>query len=574
MREEKRSWSNEYFLSLWQDHISEGVLIVEKRTEKILFVNHQTRKLIRGKDFDLLENLGDIFNEKDICTLKNENSLVLELGKNVLKITAEDNEELMVILVQDFSENKALQKKNEDLNRINQELMNIYEEYAEDTIGIIDADGTIQVTGDTFATYCGVSLSHLIGKNVLDLERDKVFYPSVWARVMESKHMEVVLQNSKTGNQRICFGYPVRDEEGNIKNVISITKGFQRQVKLGEMLSTVTRSSEDFLQERLKEYEGQFSTCNVKMIQIIGLAKTVAETDATVLISGETGVGKQVLANYIQNHSIRKGKPYIKVNCGAIAPSLVESELFGYVSGSFTGANKEGKQGLLEAANNGTLLLDDVSELPLEQQVKLLHVIQEKSMTRVGGTENIPLDIRIIATSNKNLNVQVERGEFREDLFYRLSVIPFEIPPLRERREDITLLIRYFLRKYNEKYNKEVELFEEVFCILKEYNWPGNVRELENTIERIVVTAGGTFVDESNLPPYIKSRGEHAKDVVAVESIMPLNKACEELERKLIRMALDEKGTEKDAAELLEISPSTISRKIIALGIRKNHEKS
>ena len=308
-------------------------------------------------------------------------------------------------------------------------------------------------------------------------------------------------------------------------------------------------------------------TCNGKMLNILALAKLVAMVNSTVLINGETGTGKEVIARYIYSSGPRAAKPFIKVNCGAISPNLVESELFGYEPGSFTGAKREGKIGLVEAANGGTLFLDEISELPLNQQVKLLQVLQERSMTRVGGTKDIKLDIRIIAATNKDLEEQVKKGEFREDLYYRLNVVPIKIPPLRERAEDIPLLIKHFLNMYNSENDRDKEFTKEAFSLMCRYSWPGNVRELVNTVERLTITTQDTLIDVEDLPDKIKGNDDDASGMIQITKIVKLNEAVEDIERKLIKMAVEKYGSGKKAAELLGVNQSTISRKMSQYGI-------
>ena len=225
------------------------------------------------------------------------------------------------------------------------------------------------------------------------------------------------------------------------------------------------------------------------MEDTIKLSLRIAAVNTTVLILGESGVGKGLIARFIHENSLRNKGPFIKINCGSIPESLLESELFGYETGAFTGAKREGKPGLVELAHKGTLLLDEIADLPLNLQVKLLQVIQERELTRIGGTKPIRIDIRIIASTNKDIRKMVKQGEFREDLYYRLNVIPITIPPLRERKEDIELLIDFFISHYNKKHNKSISLQEDVIEALLQYCWPGNVRELENLMERLVVTS-------------------------------------------------------------------------------------
>lgn len=257
------------------------------------------------------------------------------------------------------------------------------------------------------------------------------------------------------------------------------------------------------------------------------------------------------------------------MNCGAISHTLIESELFGYEKGAFTGAKEGGKIGLIEAANTGTLFLDEIGELPLDQQVKLLHVIQNKVLTRVGGTQVIPLDIRVIAATNRDLEEEVRLGNFREDLFYRLNVVPITLPPLRSRRQDIVLLSKLFLERTNKSYMKNKRISSDVFEKMQNYNWPGNIRELENMIERLVVTTESDLITIDVLPNDFFKDNNSGCDLKDSDDIIPLNDVIKTTEKKVIKKALDRNKTITEAARELGINQSTLSRKIVALGLKE-----
>ena len=307
-----------------------------------------------------------------------------------------------------------------------------------------------------------------------------------------------------------------------------------------------------------------FITCNERFFTVIELIKLVAAVNSTVLIYGETGTGKSLAAHQIHLLSNRSEKPFVKINCGAIAYNLIESELFGYEPGTFTGARKEGKRGLIESANEGTFFLDEISELPLDQQVKLLQVLQDKKITRVGGTKPIELDVRFIAATNKDLEKMVIDKQFREDLFYRLNVVPIKIPPLRDRSEDIPLLIKHFLKKYPSK-----NFTSNALQCLCDYEWPGNVRELEYIVERLVVTTKKPLIGINDLPEKIvQFKTQHKIGTsITIQEILPLQAAIEETEKKLIEMALEKYKTASKVAEILKVNQSTISRKMQTYGL-------
>ena len=302
-------------------------------------------------------------------------------------------------------------------------------------------------------------------------------------------------------------------------------------------------------------------TKNDKMLQIFETIHKISDYDTSVLILGESGTGKELVAKAIHYNSKRSGKPFVAINCGAIPENLLESELFGYVKGAFTDANQN-KKGLFEEANGGTLLLDEIGELPSNLQVKLLRTLQEGEVRKVGDTKQIKLDVRIIAATSKNLGQEVRNNSFREDLFYRLNVIQIDLPPLRERREDIPLLINHFLSRYNEKHHlKAKNISSAALNILVEHDWQGNIRELENAIERAVILSEGSRIEVLALPPDIrKLKAPREKEMVNDEySIKRIHLIMEE---QLIKKALDKtQGNRTRAARLLEIShPSLLSK--------------
>lgn len=292
------------------------------------------------------------------------------------------------------------------------------------------------------------------------------------------------------------------------------------------------------------------------ILQAIHLAKIYSKSDQTVLIQGETGTGKELFAHSIHNHSNRHDKPFVALNCATLPANLLESELFGYVGGAFTGAKKEGKQGLFELAHSGSILLDEISEMPLLLQTRLLRVLQEKEILRVGGENIIPVDVRIIATSNENLLKKVKNKEFREDLYYRLNILNLAIPPLRERMEDIAILVKNIIYKAsNELYNDHRSTWNNMINILSKYNWPGNIRQLENVIRRLCV------IIEANDDKVIPT--EFLEKAIGLDHLFPLNATVKSNERiKLLNIMESTNWNRKKAAEILGISRTTLWRKI------------
>ena len=292
------------------------------------------------------------------------------------------------------------------------------------------------------------------------------------------------------------------------------------------------------------------------MQKVFALIRQVADTKSTVLISGESGTGKELVARAVHFSSARKDKPFVTVNCGALPETLLESELFGYMKGSFTGATSN-KQGLFEAANGGTIFLDEISATTLNLQIKLLRVIQERTFMRVGGTTDIKVDVRVIAASNKDLQSEVAKGSFREDLYYRLNVIPIHLPPLRERKDDIAVLAEHFLHRFTPPGNDPKKITNDALNFFTNYRWPGNVRELENTIERLVILASGDTISIEHVPDSLKTFIPCPELIPSEipETGLNMEELLENAERTLLRKALEKSGGVKtEAARLLGLS--------------------
>lgn len=296
--------------------------------------------------------------------------------------------------------------------------------------------------------------------------------------------------------------------------------------------------------------------------KVIEKAKQIAPTDITVLIEGESGTGKEILADFIQNNSLRKDKPYLKINCGAFVKSLLESELFGVVKGAYTGADKD-RPGIFEVSNHGTIFLDEIGELDLESQVRLLRVIEEKIVMRVGSTKPIQVDVRIISATNKNLLEEVEKGNFREDLYYRLAVAKLNLPPLRERKEDIPFLFNHFVVEFNEKYGKSItKMSPEVLKVLQNYDWPGNIRQFKNVLESMIILAKDDILTIEDVPEEIRKGGSPTIKKRLTDTIIP-GITIEEYEKAIIEKNLEfTNGNREKTAELLGISARTLYRKL------------
>jgi two-component system response regulator PilR (NtrC family) len=320
---------------------------------------------------------------------------------------------------------------------------------------------------------------------------------------------------------------------------------------------------------------GSMIGCSKEILKVYTLINKVAATSANILILGESGTGKELAARAIHESSPRAGMPFITINCGGIPETLLESELFGYMKGSFTGAHID-KAGLFEMAGGGTIFLDEIGELPPVLQVKLLRVVQEKTFRRIGGSADIKVDVRIISATNQNLAEKVKDGSFREDLYYRLNVIPVHLPPLRERKEDIPILTKHFIEKYSREFNKEIRTISlYALELLMEYQFPGNIRELENIIERSVALEASNIILPENLI-LSKDSGQRKKfnDFHIPEQGVQLNTVLANYERQWITNALEKsRGSKTKAAELLHITPDSLRYRIEKLGLEDKSEK-
>ncbi len=363
-----------------------------------------------------------------------------------------------------------------------------------------------------------------------------------------------------------------------------ITKPFdtdELRVKVNRVLETrelrherdQLRAETEYLREEVEHHFGDIVGVSTAMRDIFEQVRKVAEASSSIYIYGESGTGKELIARAIHRESPRREGPFIKVNCSALAESLLESELFGHEKGAFTGAVKE-RKGRFELAHRGTLFLDEIADIPTSVQVKLLRVLQEKEIERVGGEETIQVDVRIISATNQNLRPLVEGGAFREDLFYRLHIIPIEVPPLRERKEDLLPLVQHFIASISSEMGKPIDgISERGLELLHNYDWPGNIRELENMLERAIVLCDGRVLGPEAFPLDDRAapRASNASYGAPPVGAVPLDAALERLERSMLERALEQAGGVKTkTAELLGIKTSALYYKLEKYGITAN----
>ncbi|GAE27179.1 sigma54 specific transcriptional regulator [Halalkalibacter wakoensis JCM 9140] len=459
---------------------------------------------------------------------------------------------------------EKLIKKLKETEQLNRELDTIIEN-SYDGIYITDSEGRTLKTNTSIERITGIPKEYYIGKKVDNLIKRGILENSVTHKVVKEKRTVSIVQANFKGKETLITGNPVFNKNGEVEKVVTNIRDLSELNELQLALRKANELNENYKKELEKLKGGNrniegiiVSSQELKMVY--ETAQRISNVDATVLILGETGVGKDVLAKFIFNNSLRaKDGEFIKINCGAIPPDLLESELFGYESGAFTGASKNGKPGMFELANNGVLFLDEIGELTLSLQVKLLRALQEQEIQRIGGTKTKKVNVRVIAATNRNLKEMVNEGTFREDLFYRLNVIPICIPPLRDRRDDILPLVGLFLNQVNKKYGFHKILDKKLKDFLKNYHWPGNTRELANLIERMVLTTEADFLSIDNLP-FEYRETSHINEMIT--DSLTLKEAVEFTEEKILANAAKKYDNTYEIAKALATSQPTIVRKL------------
>lgn len=553
-----------------------GIFVVD-REKKIVNCNESGLKMIKSTPERVMNVPAEqIFNEGHINNVFATGKTIL----NQLQITNEmgvlvdyspipnfdGNIEGMVIIVQDLPMVEDMAMEIEYIKDLNKDLHAILSSIYDEILVVNHKGELIRYSETVINDFWGSNLKDLLGKNLLDLEQKGLFSPSVTRLVLEQQKKVSVVQETKSGRKILAVGNPVFDESGELHRIIIASRDITEATRLKTELHEIKRISEQYKKE-LDDFKNKdrflkkLIYCSPKMEQIINQAKKIADFSSNVLISGESGVGKEVIAQAIHQLGKRSAKPFLKLNCGAIPETLLESELFGYTKGAFTGADKNGKEGYFKRADQGILFLDEIGEMPLHLQVKLLRVLQEQEVIPIGSTIPTKINVQIIAATNKSLEKMVEAGTFREDLFYRLNVIPLQVPPLRERMEDVPVLAFHFLQQLNEKYNKNYHLTPDALNLLEFYSWPGNVRELQNMIERLVVSADDPVIEAEFVSKFLTPGYDFKKSKPVITRVLPLQEALHSVEEQLILLAMKQYKTTTKAAKALGISQSSVSRK-------------
>jgi PAS domain S-box-containing protein len=436
-------------------------------------------------------------------------------------------------------------------------LMNILD-HSSDEIHVLDKNHRIVYVNKVCERHYGLKPNEVIGKNNKELVAGNYWTPSIIPLVLEKKKPVTIKQTTYLNMELITTAIPILNNDGEIELIVSTA----HELSYKQLYTPAMEKA---------EIDNRFSPNNLitkseKMKKLFSFCDKVARVNTNILIQGESGTGKSALAKHIHDISLRKKAPFLAINCAAIPEELLESELFGYVEGAFTGANRGGKKGLLEAANHGTFFLDEIGEISLKMQAKLLQVVQDKRFIPIGGRETKEVDIRFLAATNCNLYEMVEKKLFREDLYYRLQVIDIKLPPLRERIEDIIPLTHFFLDKFNKKYEREQIISNNAMEVLTQYSWPGNIRQLENVIERLVITSD-SFIDVSDLPENIIQliNPINPTGTKSASTTLPsgsLDSAIEDITKNLIMSSYKKYRSSRKVADDLNISQTKASKLI------------
>jgi len=438
-------------------------------------------------------------------------------------------------------------------------------------IYITDGNGDTIMVNDESCKTGGLTREYTLGRNVRELEELGYMDNSATHRTLKSGKEENIIQNLGDGGKIYVTGTPLYHND-KIDFVICTERDITETLNLRELLEEQTQNTEkhqkeiEYLKMQNIKMWGNLIAEDDSSKQTAEKALRAAKLSTTVLLTGESGTGKEVYANFIYQNSARVGKPFIKVNCAAIPENLLESEMFGYEKGSFTGADKNGKMGLFEMANTGTIFLDEIGDIPIHLQSKFLRVLQEKQIMRIGGDKTIDLDIRFIAATNRDLKKEMEQGHFREDLYYRLNILPIELKPLREKKKDIRALSKYFIERFNTEYKLSKKISEDVIDRLLDYDWPGNIRELENIIERLIISFDGDKITKFQVETVIGLRAYKGLQDEEIEG-KHIDELLDSYEKHILEKMLDKYKKPASVSKQLNMNKSTLSRKMKKYGL-------
>jgi PAS domain S-box-containing protein len=547
----------------------EGVITYFNKTAERIF-NIPAHEAIHIYILDVLPNTGGklveclktgkpFYGEK----LKGEE---VTLVSNINPIVTNGKISGVVSVFQDISEIESISKELDLFKNMKTWLDTIIDS-SYDGLWICDHEGKVIRINKASEKINQVKAEEVVGKNMRELIAEGFFDKSVTLEVLKRRTSVTMIQQIKGEKKILVTGNPIFNEKGEIIFVVTNDRDITELDHLRTQLQETQALAKGYI-SKLSELEMRgVDLSNIifrsgEMQRIIEMTLRVAQVDSTVLLLGESGVGKGMVSKLIHKNSDRNKGPFIRVDCAGIPDSLVESELFGYEKGAFTGAKPEGKPGFFELANDGTLFLDEIGEIPLSSQSKLLRFLEDHEIIRVGGTVSKEINVRIIAATNKNIEEMISQKKFREDLYYRLNVVPIYIPALKERRDDILPLIHYFLEKFNKDYKKNKSLSPETVETLCKYNFPGNIRELANLIERLVVVSENDQIQITDLPNAVTSFVAKTISYPLISEDIPLKDALERYEISIIERTLKKYGSQREAAKALKVDQGTISRKL------------
>jgi len=547
----------------------EGIITYFNKTAERIF-NLPAHEALNRYILDVLPNTGG----KLLECLKTGNPFYGEklkgekvtLISNINPVISNGKISGVLSVFQDISEIESISKELDLFKNMKNWLDTIIDS-SYDGLCICDHQGKVIRINKASERINEVEAEKVVGKNMSELVAEGLFDKSVTLEVLKRKTSVTIIQQIQGKKILLVTGNPIFNENGEITFVVTNERDVTDLDNLRIQIQETQALARGYI-SKLSELEMKGINLNNiffrsgEMDRIIEMALRVAKVDSTILLLGESGVGKGVIAKLIHKNSERNNGPFIRVDCAGIPDSLLESELFGYEKGAFTGAKNEGKPGFFELANNGTLFLDEIGELPLGSQAKLLRFLEDHEIIHVGGTEPKHINVRIIAATNKNIEEMVAAKIFRRDLFYRLNVIPIHIPPLRERRVDILPLIIHFLGKFNQIYQKQKILSPGATEVLGRYDFLGNIRELANLIERLVVISEEDRIEIHDLPNTIV--GSPVKDafLLNLTEDIPLKEALDRCERFVIEKTMKKYGSQRKAAKILKVDHATIGRKM------------
>lgn len=566
------------------DSAHNGISIIDKAGTIVVYNKAAGIMLNKDPDEMLGQFIGDVFPNtwaglKSI--LKNGTAQIgkkIDLGNSTIVANRtpiiEDKEIVGAISVfQDISEYENIVHQLESYKKVNKQLNAIINS-SFDGLWICDHEGRVVQINKASERIGDIKAEQVVGKKMETLIREGMIDRSVTLEALNNRAGVTIIQNLKNGKQILVTGNPVFDDQGEIcfvvvneRDITNLNK-LRNELEESKALASGYRSELSFLKHE-KSFLSETAIRSEVMQKVIYRSMKVAHVNSTVLIQGETGVGKGFFAKLIHRASPRSKLPFIRVDCGAIPDTLIESELFGYEKGAFTGARAEGKPGLLELAEGGTLFLDEIGDLPLNVQVKLLRFLEENIIMRVGGISYREIKARIITATHRNLEEMVRNGKFRKDLFFRLNVVPIHIPPLRERVEDIPPLINLFLNDLNHRHSTKKTILPRAIDCLCQYPFSGNIRELSNLVERVVVLTHDRDIRMEDLPSHVRHPDINA-DIRQETDDSTLSNAVARIEKEMIIRTLRDCGTQRKAARKLGIDQSTLARKAKRYGIRND----